>query len=451
MAYKQFTINIIIRVAALCATIFLLFYLFENTVLYATTFLVAITVIFQTYLLIKFVSRTNKEIARFFESIKFSDFSQNFNTNLKGASFEELGKSFTEVISKFQNTRAEKEENYRYMQTVLQHIGMGLMTFTPDGNIDLINNAAKKLLHVSSIKNVNELTSLNSRLPEALLKMRAGEKILQKIVENNELIQLSIYATEFRMRGKLFTLVSLQNIQNELEDVEMEAWQKLIRVLTHEIMNSVTPITSLASTANNILNEFENKSTEIQGELKEHLNDVKGAVNIIQKRSSGLLHFVDDYRNLTRIPAPNFEFIKLSGLFYRVEQLFKEQFSEQRINFIISIDPHELEITADIDLIEQVLINLIMNAISFLKDTAEPEIKLIGRIDDRGRAIIKVVDNGPGIPEDLTEKIFIPFFTTKKEGSGIGLSLSRQIMRAHMGSINVRSIPHKETIFILKF
>ncbi|HKI78581.1 MAG TPA: ATP-binding protein [Ignavibacteriaceae bacterium] len=451
MAYKQFSLNIIFRVFTLCVTIFLIFYLIFKTSLYATTFILGIIIILQIYFLIRFVSKTNKEIIKFFESIKYSDFSQSFSARIKGASFEELSSSFSEVMKKFQNTRAEKEENFRYLQTVVQHIGIGLMAFTPDGEVELINTSAKRLLNITTIKNLKELNNLSPTLPSSLLELNSGDKILQKIVEDNELIQLAISATEFRMRGKKIILISLQNIQSELEDIEIEAWQKLIKVLTHEIMNSVTPITSLASTADGILQEFENNSSELDESLKENLMDVRGAVGTIQKRSKGLLHFVDAYRNLTKVPIPNFAILQVGKLFKRIESLLSDQFRKINLKFKISVEPENLEIMADSDLIEQVLINLIVNSMYALEGKDDPQVTLYGRIDDHGRGIIQVKDNGPGLTDDIAEKMFIPFFTTRKGGSGIGLSLSQQIMRAHRGSIRVNSIPDKETVFTLRF
>lgn len=451
MAYKQFSLNIIFRVIILCASVFLFFFLVFNTSLYATTAILFILIILQIYLLIKFVSKTNKDITRFFDSIKYSDFSQTFSAQVKGAAFEELSNSFSDVMLKFQNTRTEKEENSRYLQTVIQHIGMGLMTFTPDGNIDLINSAAKKLLGFNVIKNISELSKLDKNLPDALIKMHSGEKLLQKIVENNELVQLAIYAAEFRMRGKQYTLISLQNIQNELEDVEIEAWQKLIKVLTHEIMNSVTPITSLANTADGILKEFERKTGSMDANLREHLEDVRGAISTIQKRSTGLLNFVDAYRNLTKVPIPNFSIIEIDKLFRRIRTLLNEEIKKRNLTFEISVEPPNLEITADSDQVEQILINLILNSMYALEGSDNPKITVKGFIDRRSHGVIQVVDNGPGIPEDIMEKIFIPFYTTRKGGSGIGLSLSQQIMRAHRGTIRVSSIPGSETIFTLRF
>ena len=451
MAYKRFNISIISRTILLSVTIFLLFYLITETTLYATIFIVSIIIILEIYSLIKFVEKTNKDVSRFFNSIKYSDFSQSFKPHIKGAAFEELSNSFTGVIEEFQKTRTEKEEHARYLQTIVQHVGIGLMAFTSDGNVDLINTAAKKLLKIRGIKNISELSGLSGNLVNSLFKLKAGNKILVKIADNNELSQLSIYAAEFKLRENHYTLVSITNIQSELEEREMEAWQNLIRVLTHEIMNSVTPVISLSSTASSLLEEVDNKIKNNNELKKDELEDVKGALNTITKRSRGLLHFVDDYRNLTRIPAPNFQNVKICELFERIKKLFIDQFEEKKINFSFSVEPENLEVTADSDLIEQVIINLIVNSVHAVSKIESPEIKITSRIDSGGSILIQTIDNGSGIPEELYDKIFIPFFTTRKEGSGIGLSLSRQIMRAHKGSINVRSTQGKETVFTLRF
>jgi nitrogen fixation/metabolism regulation signal transduction histidine kinase len=350
-----------------------------------------------------------------------------------------------EVINEFKKTRKEKEENYRYLQTIVQHINIGMLAYTPDGNVELLNSAAKKLLKINSLRNISELNHLSKSLVESLLKIKTGDKILEKVIDNNELLQLSIFAAEFKLGTKHIILVSLNNIQSELEEKEMEAWQNLIRVLTHEIMNSITPIISLSSTVNNIL---ENNDEHFSAET---IDDIKGAITTILRRSNGLIHFVDSYRSLTRIPVPNFNIINLSVLFDRLKKLLNEEFTKNKVNFSYKIEPENLELTADQDLIEQVIINLIVNSINACSNNVEPCIQLIGRFDIRGNITIQVIDNGSGIPEDLQEKIFIPFFTTKKEGSGIGLSLSRQIMRIHKGSISVTSIPDKETIFTLRF
>ncbi len=451
MVFKRFSINVFLRTAYLCLTIFILFYLLTETNLIATTFIVVILIIVQIFSLIQFIQKTNKEIAKFFSSIKYSDFSQSFRSNIKGSSFEELSNAFSEVIEEFRKTRTEKEEHFHYLQTIVQHVGIGLMTFKLDGEVELINTAAKRLLKIHGLKNISELSAISKPLVDSLRCIKTGDKILIKIAYSSELLQLSISAAEFKLKENHYTLVSISNIQNELEEREMEAWQNLIRVLTHEIMNSVTPVISLSSTAGLLLDNIDDKVKNSEPLSADSLDDVKTALNTIQKRSKGLLHFVDDYRNLTRVPSPNFEVIKISSLFERLQKLFDDQLKEKQISFSFSVEPSDLEVVADQDLIEQVIINLILNSISALSNTASPAINLISKIDSRGGIIMQVIDNGHGIPEELYEKIFIPFFTTRKEGSGIGLSLSRQIMRIHKGGITVKSIPGTETIFSLRF
>jgi two-component system nitrogen regulation sensor histidine kinase NtrY len=471
MIFKRFSVAVLIRTVFICLSAFLLIYILSNTTFIATPFIVAILIVAQIYSLIHYVQKTNRDIARFFDSIKYSDFSQSFRTNVKGSSFEELNSAFSKVIDEFRKARAEKEEHYRYLQIVVQHIGIGLLAFTQDGNVELMNTAAKKLLKVNALDNISELSRISPALVATLRGIKSGDKVLVKIMAENELSQLSIYATEFKLKESRYTLVSLTNIQSELEEREMEAWQNLIRVLTHEIMNSVTPIVSLSSTASSLLNnamsnsQEDGKKAETADRIQdsnlqsqhteqldgENLRDVKGALDTIAKRSEGLLHFVDDYRNLTRIPTPNFQTIKLTDLFGRIEKLFSDRFHLRKIWYTYSTDPPNLELTADPDLIEQVLINMVLNSISALSSTSSPMIKLFGKIDDRGATLIQVIDNGHGITEELQEKIFIPFFTTRKEGSGIGLSLARQVMRAHKGGITVHSIPDKETVFTLRF
>jgi two-component system, NtrC family, nitrogen regulation sensor histidine kinase NtrY len=474
MVFKRFGLIVLLQTLVLCISAFVLIYLLTQTAFIATPFIITLFIVVQIYSLVHYVQKTNREIARFFDSIKYSDFSQSFRSTIKGSSFEELNNAFSKVIEEFRKTRSEKEEHYRYLQIVVQHIGIGLLAFTQDGNVDLLNTATKRLLKVNNIKNISELSNISPTLVSALRDIKAGDKVLIKITTDNELSQLSIYATEFKLKETHYTLVSLTNIQSELEEREMEAWQNLIRVLTHEIMNSVTPLVSLSSTASSLLDATtgENGDSDMKPDTetvdnefysyppitnlpsvkinKESLQDIKDALDTISKRSEGLLHFVDNYRNLTRIPVPNFQIVKVAKLFGRIEKLFSDRFRKMKIQYVYSIEPQNLELTADQDLIEQVIINLVTNSIKALSATVSPMIKLIGKVDERGETIIQVVDNGHGIPEELLEKIFIPFFTTHKDGSGIGLSLSRQIMRAHKGGITVHSEPDTETIFTLK-
>ncbi len=406
-----------------------------------------IIVIYIIYNMINYVDVTNRNLSRFLSSIKYSDFSQSFGSLKLGKSFDDLTEAFNSVMDEFRKTRNEKEEQYRFLQTVLRHIDIGLLSFDQSGKLEFINNAARKILGITQGKSILTIVTLPEEFRNKLIDIKPGHRAPVKIYTESDIIHLIVYATEFKMRDQLYKLVSIQNIQSELEEKELEAWQKLIKVLTHEIMNSVTPISSLASTVNNMLG---NSSHEHELE-KEQISDIKEAVKTIEKRSAGLIDFVESYRNLTKIPKPNFEIIPIHQLFNRLEKLLKNEIEKNEISFSKNTNPATLEITADPSLIEQILINLILNSIHALNNCKDKKIKLSGELNTRGKIILKVIDNGPGIPEEIQEKIFIPFFSTKKDGSGIGLSLARQIMRVHGGNIRVISKAYQETEFVLVF
>jgi two-component system nitrogen regulation sensor histidine kinase NtrY len=451
MGSKSFRLNVIARSLGLGGTLFLLFFLFTQTNLYATATVVALIVVFQMYELIRYVERTNHELSRFMRSIRYADFSQTFSSRGRGSSFDELNTAFTEVVEEFQKARAEKEEHFQYLQTVVQHIGVGLLAFTADGEVALINTSVKRLLGIDQLINIKSLGPVSPSLVQTLFSMRSGQKVLVKTEIHKEPLQLVISATELKLRGQLHTLVSLQNIRSELDEKEVEAWQQLIRVLTHEIMNSITPISSLASTVNEMLKTSSTDGHHGKAPSPEVIRDVQGAIQTIEKRSRGLLQFVDAYRSLTRIPPPKFQIVSVKELFGQVEELMRQRLAESRIVLEKRIEPESLELTADPVLIEQVMINLILNAAEALQNIPRPIITLSAYIGERGRVTLEVTDNGTGIPTEVQEKIFVPFFTTKPNGSGIGLSLSRQIMRLHGGLILLASDQDRGTTFILRF
>jgi two-component system nitrogen regulation sensor histidine kinase NtrY len=446
---KRFYINCIIRVLLLSGTICLLAYLFFKTDFLAAAIFISLFSAYQIFALIRYVTKTNRDLTRLLDSIKYSDFSQSFTNSLKGAGFEELHGAFTGVIKEFQRAKIEKEEHFRFLQTIIDHVGIALIAFNNDGEVELINNAAKKLLKIPRLGNIKDLESISPSLTDKLINLSPGDKHLVKLKQDDDLLQLSIYATGFILRQQQLILVAMQNIQNELEEKEMVSWQNLIRVLTHEIMNSITPIASLASTATGLLKN--GKECQVPEDVNEIIVDVRHAVNTIERRSKGLITFIDNYRKLTRIPKPDFKIVQVKDLFKRIESLMKDQLEKNSIKFNTELDPVSLTITADPALIEQVLINLCKNSVEAVNGITNPKIKLKAGTDGQGNSVIKVKDNGKGIAEDVLERIFIPFFTTKPEGSGIGLSLTRQIVRLHKGTIGVASTPNEKTVFKLRF
>ena len=440
----------VLRVLLIVASVVLLLSLFGKPQLFISTGILIALVVFQVFALVKYVERTNKRLTVFLESIRHSDFVSSFSDHGLGKSFDDLNKAFNEVIEEFRKARAAKEEHFNYLQTVVQHVSIGILVFRKDGKVDLINNALKRMFRISNLRYIDEVEKIDNGLSELLKGIKAGDSELLKVFNENELLQLSIRATEFRMRGEDFVLVSIQNIHNELEAKEMDSWQKLIRVLTHEIMNSITPIVSLSGTVKDLL--IDQQSLVLRREIDEDdVESAQSALSTIETRSQGLLNFVQVYRNLTRIPKPNFRYFEINELFERVENLLQPKIKELNIKCKLKAFPPGLMLTADPDLIEQVVINLLINSIHAVKEVSAPRITVVATNSSLNKVLISVSDNGYGIKPDNMEQIFVPFFTSKKEGSGIGLSLSREIMRLHKGNITVKSKPGVETVFTLHF
>jgi two-component system, NtrC family, nitrogen regulation sensor histidine kinase NtrY len=450
MSYKNFRINIAIRIFLLIVNIFIVVFAVMRGYK-ITPILLVFLLVYQVYSLYVYIDKVNRNLASFLESIRFNDFTRLFQVEGMGSSFDELTRSFNEVIRDFQKVRSEKEEHFHYLQGILQNIDIGVIAYQKDGTVEMINKAAKKLLQISSLRNICALENLSHELTNMLINIKAGEHALVKIQDEEDILQLAIDATEFKLREKTVMLVTLNNIQSVLEEQETEAWQKLIRVLTHEIMNSITPIASLSATLDQMLKDISARDNDPLSLAKDDVDEIQMALQTINKRSNGLLHFVNTYRNLTRIPKPNFKIITVKSLFENLRVLHDEELRNRNISLQVQVEPENLQCNADEQLIEQVLINLFRNSIHALENRPDARIFLCASYNKRGRVTLQVIDNGPGILKDVVDKIFIPFFTTKPSGSGIGLSLSRQIMRLHNGSITVQSEPEKETTFTLTF
>jgi two-component system nitrogen regulation sensor histidine kinase NtrY len=451
MIYRNFRVNAIIRILLIALTIFLLFFTWRQ--FFITPALIGAAIIIQLYALFKYIDKTNRDLSSFLESIRFSEFTRSFQVEGMGSSFDELNKAFNDVIKDFQTVRTEKEEHFHYLQSIVQNIDVSIIAYQKDGTVEMINKAAKKLFQISGLKNVKQLYQISNELVEKLLSINPGESSLIKVQQEDDLLQLAINSTEFKIHNKTIVLATIKNIQSVLEEQETEAWQKLISVLTHEIMNSITPIASLSSTIDMMIKSFQDEQIENPNANidPETANEIQQGLQTIHKRSTGLLHFVNTYRNLTRIPKPNFRITTVKNLFDNIVPLMNDEIAQNGISFHSEIDPPDIEFSVDIELLEQVIINLLKNAMHALEKAKNPQITMRGFLNKRGRVTIQVVDNGVGILPEVLDKIFIPFFTTKPKGSGIGLSLSRQIKRLHGGSITAYSVPSHGTTFTLTF
>ncbi|MFP4042618.1 MAG: sensor histidine kinase [Bacteroidales bacterium] len=448
MIYKNFRLVITFRILLLTATIFLFFYTLTLDY-FITPVLVAALVILQIMLIIRYVDITNRKLASFLESIRFAEFTRSFHFDDMGESFQELNNAFNEVIGDFQKIRSQLEQQYQYLQNIVRNIDISIITYHKSGEVDMVNRAFEDLFQVHSLKHINQLKKVNKQLADVLINLEPGKSNVLKLQQEDDLLQLAIYGTEFRLHSQRMMLVTIKDIQNVLEEQETETWQKLIRVLTHEIMNSITPVSSLTSTLSLMIQE---SKTSNKGCLDaETVDEIEQAINTIHKRSDGLLHFVNTYRNLTKIPQPNFEIVRAKEIFTTIKSFMANDVVKNNVRLVASVKPENLEFYADHKLIEQVLINLVTNAIHALEERRDGLVELNAYRNKRGKVVLQVSDNGRGILPEVLDKIFIPFFTTKPKGSGIGLSLSKQIMRLHGGSITAHSEPEEGTVFNLTF
>ncbi|HLW19274.1 MAG TPA: ATP-binding protein [Cyclobacteriaceae bacterium] len=445
MDYK---IGLLGRVLLLAVTLFLLSYtIFNDSGVFSISLFIILATA-QIVFLLRYAESSFKKVRQFLNNIKQNNFATVYPVKFDGTETDDLHIEFNAILAKLKEDQAEKEANYQYFRSVFQHLSIGLITFEEDGQIQILNTAAKRMLDISQLVNIAEIEKVNKELFIAINSLRTGGSELIKIAHPDGIMQLSVYVIELVLRDVKFKLVSLQNIQSELEEKEMEAWQNLVKVLTHEIMNSIAPISSLAGTIRGDIQAFVDKKSPIPAE---DMEDYLMGINTIEKRSEGLTTFVSDFRSLAHIPMPKFTAIRIRELFNQVEKLFESQFKANDISLSKNIVPADLLLFADCSLIEQVVINLTQNAVHSVENKEQKLIQFNAFIDDNGKIILEVSDTGKGIEEDALSKIFIPFFTTKKKGSGIGLSLSKQIMRRHKGNIQVRSELGKGTTFKLIF
>ncbi len=410
------------------------YFLLKESYLIASLF--GFSVIYQTVVLIHFINKTNQELTQFIDAVQYRDFSLLFNEKNAPLSVKNLRKAFNTINSTFKTLSNEREAQYQYLQKLLEIVDTGILSYNQSGDIKWINESLKRMLDVPYLKTIHSLEKRNPELFNAIKNLKIADNELFKL--NGK--QILLAKTSFVENGEISELVAFQNVNEAIDEAETQAWQKLLRVMTHEIMNSVAPIASLADTLQNRLKIKDGSQIE----------DLEQGMEVIKKRSEGLLRFAKIYRNFSKITEASFSKIYVRDLFESIEMLMNTAIHEKGIEFdVILKDPH-IEINADSSLIEQVLINLIVNAIEAVKDIENPKVLLSAIALENGKVQIEVKDNGAGIDAEMQEQIFTPFFTTKKNGSGIGLSLSKQILALHKGSIHVISAVGKGSTFVLE-
>ncbi|MBW8332112.1 MAG: PAS domain-containing protein [Prolixibacteraceae bacterium] len=400
--------------------------------------------------LVNYLNSTNRKISYFLESVQNEDSTLSFPTNITDQPIREIYQGLNKVNKQIQQLKIENQQREQYFQTLLEHVATGIVTFNDKGFVLHANSAAKKMLGVDVLTHINQLERVNRNLFQAIRKIQPFEQKLVSVITERGTIQLSLKSTSFKVKSNELMLLSVQDIRNELDEKELDSWMKLIRVLMHEIMNSIAPITSLS--------ESLCKFFTIGGRpaLPEELTEATigttlRGLNVIKEQGNGLMLFVESYRKLTRLPKPDKIVFKVEDLVNRIKVLYASLENSEKVKLIVSVNPPGMELLADENQISQVLINLAKNALQANENNPEGKIHITAGFNTDHRAEICVTDNGPGIPDEILEQIFVPFFTTRENGSGIGLSLSRQIMRLHGGSLQVRSVPNKETVFCLGF
>lgn len=336
----------------------------------------------------------------------------------------ELKEAFNRVLSKFQDARAERELQASYLETIVRHVPIPFIAARSDGAVTLVNIPARQLTGLAALTRIDQLAELDLALPGLMRSIEPGRQQLLQTKLRGVPAELRVSVSEIRLAAGVERLYSIENLSGELTAREASAWRNLIRVLTHEIMNTLTPVTSLAQTAAGLLDNADAKA------------DVRLSIETIARRSEGLMTFVLRYRELLKVPQPVPTIVSVLDTLQAVRTLMSDELA--RVQVVIDVSPETLEVSADGNLLDQVLLNLVRNSLDALKDSGQPRLELSGRLSF-GRVLICVRDNGCGIDEETIAQIFVPFFTTKREGSGIGLSLSRQIMTAHGGEIAVES------------
>jgi two-component system, NtrC family, nitrogen regulation sensor histidine kinase NtrY len=450
MAFKHFGLLILLRLVVLCLGISGFYYAYNNPRYHVVTFIAFVIVICLIYELWFFLTRTNRELARFLASARYEDFNQSFDFENASAGFQALGDAFTKILERFKKLRMSQEAELSHLRAIINHIPVPLMTIKQDGNLILLNNAARRFFGTPQPTKITDLQKYGRDFYEQLMRCSAGDKPVVKISIDGIDTKLSLGLMEVTGNDGTERLVSLMDIGKELESTQLTAWQDLVRVLTHEIMNSITPVASLAQTTADIAEDVKT-GLPTDHPQKGNIEKIVNASITMSRRAGNLMDFVTNFRKLTRLPKPNKQVTKVNDLFAHVMQITEANNLTNEIRLITEVNPDGLELYIDQEQIEQALINLLKNAEQALAHKSQGVIRLACGLNQRGMVTIEVTDNGPGIKEDIIDKIFVPYFTTKPDGSGIGLALTRQIMTNHGGFIRAANLEEGGASFKLTF
>jgi len=453
MSYKYYYIWLILRVILLLLNIFFTgttFLMMGQRDLFFLPLILVIILVLQVIDFILYTNRSNREIARFINNLSHQDLSEKFETKSLGPPFKNLYKSLNNVVTELEKIKLEKEAQFNYLQIILSSIKIAIISVRDDDTIILVNDSAKELLGIEENSSWTNVKEQHSGLVSEIDKIKGRANKLIEVDIDKGLKHLSVNVSLVVILGSRYRIITIQDIRSEIEQKEIESWHKLIQILRHEIRNSVTPIASMTETIVMLVEDQLGKAKKPSDLSEQDMEDIHNSIHTVHDRSDRLYHFVEKYRSLTRIPPPEKKKIHVQELVKNAGQLFRKELEDKGILFITGKMDDETVIDADPSLIEQVLINLVKNSIEALEGRKNGKISLSVN-EMANHIVIKEEDNGPGIQTSDIQDIFLPFFTTKKDGMGIGLSLSRQIMNLHGGTLSVESVPGERTIFSLVF
>jgi nitrogen fixation/metabolism regulation signal transduction histidine kinase len=414
-----------------------------------TTSLLVLALILETAALVWYLTRIRRDLLRLINALRNDDPTLQFSRVRSDPYFNAIHTGFNSLISDFRLVRLDREAEQRFFEETVNHVQFGLVAFNENGEVKMVNRAFLELFGLSGITHLDELKEISSELPGFFKQFSPGKERMKKTLLPDGQHHLIFLASGFILKGEKITLLSVRDISREMDRNELEAWQKLLRVMRHEILNSISPIKLIAGNLSEKL-QPEGEFVPLEQLSAEEAADIKTGLDTIHRRASGLSVFLDAYANLYRTPEFKPESAEVAPLLQRIAQLFKEEAEHQKTSLSVDCPHNELKLDMDEKMIEQVLINLVKNAMEAVKSQSAREITLSARIEKK-EIILSVEDTGSGIPQDQMESIFVPFFSTRESGTGIGLSFSQHIMRMHGGQIRVSSTPNKGSVFQLHF
>lgn len=430
MIYNRFSLLLFLRLGLLFSLLLGIAMTRLESKWFFSNLILGLLVILITLELIRFINRTNLDLVRLLQALQKDDFATHFQTNRSGRNFRKLYGTFNEVIERYQDTEMQREAQKEFLDIAVSQLNVGIIAHEIGGRILIFNHYAQQIVGTIAPKDWDILVLRKIPIVNILHQLPIGAPSIHTQQLGNQQQSLLLQATTFSLLQKQIRLYTIKDIKSHLDQKEIESWQKVIRVLTHEIMNSLTPVISLTELAQTLLHDEQNPHP--------YAEDIQSAIGTAKDRAKGLLAFVRGYRQFLSVPVPTLAPIDLFPFIKNLEQLLLDTFKKNNIQFQLTLPSSSVSFPGDQYLLEQVFINLFTNAVEALAETENPILQLDCN-QDKNRLLFQLKDNGPGMPHEVFTQIFIPFYTTKEKGTGIGLSISKQIVQSHQGQLFVQS------------